>query len=213
LGSGPAAPSFVTTARVVTRAADARRPVAYIVAAQGIFLTLLTVCVRINPTGLTSYNGISYYGAHARTFVPYALACLLTGSLLVLSARSLPTGSALRTLRRALILLAALLLAIVLTPYSLGTAVNVVHTITAACLFALQLWLGLWLVRRAGLGRLGLSLWIVQVLLVALAALALARVARLMLAGEVSFELVACLLYIRAISSLAGDRSLRSVRR
>ncbi len=182
---------------------SARRPVAYIVAAQLSFLLLLAVCVRINPTGLTSYNGVSYYGAHLRTLVPYALAFVLTGSLLVLSARSLPPLGACRTMRRGLTVLAGLLLAIVLTPYSLGTPVNVVHTIAAACLFLEQLWLGLWLVRRAGLGAVGFSLWIAQVLLVTEVALALARVTHVMLAGEVSFELVACLLFARAIPVLA----------
>jgi hypothetical protein len=78
------------------RRSGIRRPIAYIAAAGPSFIALLAVCIRISPAGLGSYNGVSYDGAHLPTLVPYAIALALTGSLLVLSARSLPAGDACR---------------------------------------------------------------------------------------------------------------------
>ncbi|MGZ4462532.1 MAG: hypothetical protein ACXVZP_06800 [Gaiellaceae bacterium] len=188
------------------RESRARRSIVYMVSAQVTFLGLLALCIHMSPAGLASDNGVSYYGAHSRTLLPYCLAFLLSGALVVLSARSLrASGAGSPTLERGLTVFAGLLVPIILTPYSLGTTVNVVHTIAAASLFLEQLWLGLWLVRRADLGLIGLSLWIVQVLLIALVALSLARVTRVMLEGEVAFELVACLLFMRAIPALAAS--------
>lgn len=122
----------------------------------------LLICIVARPQGLTSNNGISYYGTYWQTFVPYAFA-LLGGALF--------TRRALRTLALAVAPLpgrlrldsrhlgdsfAALLVAITLTPYTFGSFFDWVHTLVSALLFVLQLLLSVHLVRCTDGGAAGL---------------------------------------------------------
>lgn len=100
----------------------------------------MLVCVMIRPDGLGANAGISYYGIHHGTVVPYAVAvigsALFTRRALRDMAPVLPASAHVRGTADCL---AAMAWGVVLTPYSLNTLFDWAHTMLGAALFFLQL--------------------------------------------------------------------------
>lgn len=120
-----------------------RKVIGNLVLAQACLLGGLLICVALKPKGLTTNDGISYYGIFARTVVPYAFALL--GSALCL--RRALRWTAARSPKPAYLGSAANWLAtmsagVVLTPYSAGLLFDWAHTMLGAAVFVLQLVLG-----------------------------------------------------------------------
>lgn len=111
----------------------------------------MLVCVMIRPDGLGANAGISYYGIHRGTVVPYAVAvigsALFTRRALRGMAPVLPAPARVRGTADAL---AAMAWGVVLTPYSVDMVFDWAHTLLGAALFFVQLMLTLRLLSWSG---------------------------------------------------------------
>ncbi|HZP72506.1 MAG TPA: hypothetical protein VFA97_03910 [Gaiellaceae bacterium] len=116
------------------------------------FLMMMASCLAITPSQLAVKRGLSFYGNHLQTIVPYCLGFALCVGLTALGLRRLAPVDAFRTrLRIALGAVLILMSLIPLTPYSVDQIFDYLHTVFAATLFAaaasLGTWLALWVLR------------------------------------------------------------------
>ncbi|MEU6783787.1 hypothetical protein ABZ912_31715 [Nonomuraea angiospora] len=124
-----------------------------LVKGQACLLSGLTVCLVIMP-GCLSFNcGMSDFGVHWRTVVPYAVGflgtALYTRRALRAAAPALPSP---RFVAVAGDSFAVLLVGILLTPYTLGSGVHWVHRSFGAALFLHELVLAVRMVSWASAG-------------------------------------------------------------
>ncbi len=105
----------------------------------------LIICVLLKPVGLGVNSGISYFGNYRLTIVPYAIAILGYGLINILLARCI-SAKELWPLKHSLYVLAVLSLIITITPYSVSSLLDNIHTATGTVLFLLQLILSGWLI-------------------------------------------------------------------
>jgi hypothetical protein len=121
-----------------------RQNTRYIFLGQVSLFLFLFVCLLLNPHFLLEANegGVSNYGLHLKTVVPYTLAFGLAGILTIFGARGIPS----RTLRIALRKLGALFLAVLLTTYfyKFNHSLDNIHEYVSAALFFAELGLGTW---------------------------------------------------------------------
>lgn len=103
----------------------------------------LTTCILILPSGLSSNDGISYYGTHAQTVIPYAFGLIGAAIFGWLAANAL-TEPSLRIVRLSLDIYGFLMLGVIMTPYGTGRWMNDAHTLISVTLFSLQTLLGVW---------------------------------------------------------------------
>jgi hypothetical protein len=164
------------------------RAATLVAAGQASFVALVGLCVALEP-GLVlkrDEGGISNFGVHAASVVPYSLAFALDAGFLVLAARRLEAPAD-RRLRRVLEVLAALLVVTLLTTYGYTSSrvLTHVHDTVGAVLVLYQCAVVEWLRRRARLGVAGSVLVAVTFLGLALCILASAAVWHVLFAGQV----------------------------
>lgn len=91
-------------------------------------------------------DGISYYGIHVTTVIPYEIALVVGGSVAgILAARHVPNIGKMYRIRIGIYLFALLALGVASTPYSISDFFDNLHTGFGSLLFALQLFLTGWL--------------------------------------------------------------------
>lgn len=93
-------------------------------------------------------GGVSNFGVHARTVLPYTLGFGGSGLLLIRAAVSLPKHAAhYKTMRRLLAILSSLLLLVLVTtyPYKLNRLLDDLHIFVAQLFFVFELIMSLWL--------------------------------------------------------------------
>lgn len=117
-----------------------RRVIGDLVLAQSCLLGGLLLCVALRPDGLGANSGISYYGVHRQTVTPYAVAIIGSALLMRRALRWVgPASPRPGYFRVVANWLAAMSAGVVLTPYSLNTLFDWLHTALGAAVFALQL--------------------------------------------------------------------------
>ncbi|MFA5004426.1 MAG: hypothetical protein WC498_04090 [Candidatus Saccharimonadales bacterium] len=117
----------------------------------------LALCAIIRPEGLTTNNGISYYGIFHQTVVPYMLGLLGAAYFCSRAADKLPSP-----LNTALRISALLIVGIVVTPYAVASWVDYLHTAFGSALFSLQLVLSGWVVWKLKLPWWGIVLFAIE---------------------------------------------------
>jgi len=158
-----------------------------VAAGQVALVALLGVCVALRPGLVVKRNegGVSNYGVHVGTVVPYTLAFALDAAALALAARRLSPAAA--GLRRVLGVQAALVLATLVTtyPYQHATALKDVHFAVGAALLVFEGASGWWLWRGASRGRAATGSLAVLGAGLALCTLASAAIWHVLFAGQV----------------------------
>lgn len=168
----------------------------------------LVTCIATRPGGLGTNNGISYYGTHWQTFLPYAVALLgsafYTRRALLAVAPTVPASRPRPRLdlARTANWFAILLLLVAVTPYSLGLFFDWVHTLVSAILFVLQLLLAVALIRWTDGGAPSLCLLFAQLMGALIAARYVLPKHGFLLHGQVLFELAFGALLIRSVALL-----------
>jgi hypothetical protein len=181
------------------------RAVTLVAASQVLFVALLATCVALLP-GLVlkrDEGGVSNYGVHATTAVPYAAAYVLDAGLLAWAARLLDAPRA-RRLRRVLDALAILLVATALSTidYTRVTALRRVHDTAGAVLVLFEVALCEWLARQRP-SPLAHALVAVAYAGLVLCALASFAVWHVLFAGEILVTAGLAPLLVRATGALA----------
>jgi len=121
-------------------------PARYLLAAQVGFLTLLASCAVVDPAGLESNHGWSYYEGRNATVVPYVLAFAVFVVLTLYAAALLERSRGPDGFATGLRYLCVFLLLDLATPDTLNTFFYWAHDVTSAALFVYELAFAAWLV-------------------------------------------------------------------
>ncbi|MGA3150323.1 MAG: hypothetical protein ABSD10_01725 [Candidatus Saccharimonadales bacterium] len=145
----------------------ANKVVRYLVLSQLSLFIFLGTCIALLPRFLFERNegGVSNYGVHAATIVPYSLAFLLCGVFILQAARYIPrTTQSLNCLRYALYALAGLLFLVLATtyPYKINSTLRIIHIISGVMIFCFEMVMAVWLVMVLVKDRVNISLLAAQ---------------------------------------------------
>lgn len=178
--------------------------------AQVSFFGFLLIAILMTPAAFDNNHGLSYYGEHKSTAIPYGLGFLLTGFFLMKAASSLPNKTRpFKKLAVGLEILVILLIGVFLTPDTLNAFFNWAHYIVAASLFIFELGLAFWL--TVWWCRDWLAGWLLAVQLAAgiVAMLSQFHVIYYLSEGILFFQLAFGLLLIRTVTLLLGRPGLK----
>jgi hypothetical protein len=132
-------------------------PAAFVASGQACFLAMMASCLAIEPSQVALKRGLSFYGTHLQTVVPYSLGfALCVGLTAVGLTRLSPIDISATRLRLGLAALIGLMALIPLTPYSVDLVFDYLHIGITATVFTAGLALGTWLALRVL--RTGLAL-------------------------------------------------------
>ena len=134
------------------------RAVAYVTFGQVAFLAFIALCVALHPGFVLKRDegGMSNYGIHLKTVIPYSLAFGVAGLASLRAASLLPGDASLGGLRRLLRLFGALVLMVLVStyPYSIDAAWRDLHVVVGALLVLFAACAGIWLCTRVRPDRL-----------------------------------------------------------
>lgn len=116
----------------------------YLVYSQIVIYATFLICIALMPSSLAANSGLSYFGVHRLTIVPFGFGMLL-GSYFIMRASHYLASTA-KWLNLALRGIALLIVGIIVTPYTFDGWFDVAHRTFGISLFSLQLLLALWLV-------------------------------------------------------------------
>lgn len=117
-----------------------------LILAQLCYFGFLAISIFINRGGFRNNHGLSFYGEHLQTLVPYGLGTIGCGLFLLQAAHLLPQREdPYRILRFAMQSMAILLFLLLVTPDTLGQFLNISHEIVAFMLFTGELGLAAWI--------------------------------------------------------------------
>jgi hypothetical protein len=170
------------------------------------FLLMMGVCIAIEPSRVAIKEGLSFYGNQARTIVPFVLGFVLCVGLTLLALKrfwSIATPSA-RTLRRALLLLVAVMALVPLTPDSVDRIFDYTHMGVSAVLFCFALALGGWLALVVVRCFTACCTWFVQWSAGCLALCAQLGLHDYMIPSQLAFQLALWLLVSRTVRRLGA---------
>jgi cytochrome bd-type quinol oxidase subunit 2 len=121
--------------------------VRYAVYAQLCFYGGLIVCVILKAQGLSANGGISYYGDHRTTILPYIFALLGAAYFTIRVAEQLVSPE-LAVAKHILTAIGLLTIGIMVTPDALSKFMDDLHRACGTILFTLQLLLSCWIIGR-----------------------------------------------------------------
>lgn len=130
--------------------------------AQAVFFLALGVCVTLDPRGLGSNHGWSYYESRGATAAPYVIGFVGTVALVAYAAAIAARSNAPQGLAWGLAGLALFLALDVASPDTVDAVFYWAHDITSAALFLYELGFAVWLVRTLEPTAVGVALVVVQ---------------------------------------------------
>jgi hypothetical protein len=169
------------------------------------FVALMACCLAINPSRLAVKRGLSYYGTHIETIVPYSLAfaaCVCFTAMGVARMRRDSRRAA--RLRGAVTAILVLCAAVPLTPYSVDEVFDVLHVGLTSVLSAALLF-GAWLARTFVHGPSGKGLFMVQALAGSFVLVSQVGLLDLMIPSQFLFQVAFALLLIGAVRRLQAS--------
>lgn len=185
------------------RPADARRLVRW---GMSCFWISVIVCYALIPTDWQKH-GITHYGNHKRTIVPYGFGLLSSAFFMVLGAGTIPLDDPkLARYRRLMFAIAALLVGLLLTPPVIGRAVGFVHTLIGVALFICQIAMGFDIWTKASRNRIITACFLVQLVGSLVTILSLWRILPFMFSSQLLAQLGFALVLIVGTEQLTPDR-------
>jgi hypothetical protein len=171
----------------------------------GLFGSLL-ICALLDPQVVVKNEGISYFGNHWITLLPFAIGMGIASYFVYRAAYLLPLRNARQHLiKEALTTISILLVGVVVTPFSINTFLNACHTLISGALFILELLLAGWLVLQTPRSWLHYGLLLVQSAGALLAMLSLAEVVHFMLTGQLLTQIAFIWLFVRTMELYIGQ--------
>ncbi len=164
-----------------------RTAAGYLLLGQLCLIGSAAICYLLLPQYTSGGGGASNYGVHRQTIVFFSFGLLACGISTSLAAQRLAAAKPPQiALRRGLWLLAALLIAVLLStyPYKLNAALDVLHRLVTIALFVYEILLGGWLVWHISRRRLNYLLFIVQLAGSLLAVLSLLEIVHLLFIAQ-----------------------------
>lgn len=116
----------------------------YLIRSQLIFYATIAVCIALAPASLGDNSGLSYFGRHWLTVVPFGLGLLVAAYYIYSAAQQIRRSEAWRNLHHGLMIIAPGMVGIVIAPSI--SWVDAIHRIFGSVVFVTQLLLSFWLV-------------------------------------------------------------------
>jgi hypothetical protein len=184
----------------------------YLIISQLILFIGLGICIVLIPGYLFKKNeaGVSNYGVHFKTVIPYSLAFLMCAIYVFRGALLIPLKAVvLVQLRRVLFMFSIILIVALLTTYTykINNVCKDIHIGMAIATFCFEIIVAFWLCYRVHKDKLNLGLLAVQLLAFTVAALTLFGVLRLLFATQLLTSLMFGIILIR--SSAAALKELK----
>jgi hypothetical protein len=165
---------------------------------------MMACCLAIRPSALAVKRGLSYYGTHVETVIPYTVGFALCVSLTGLAVVRMRADSRpLRSLRLGLVGILALLVAIPMTPYDLDLVFDWLHLGFTTALFGLALVVGWWVAVRLPGDSLVCGLVGAQTSGALLVLASQVGLLGLMIPSQFLFQIAFALLVVRALRLLS----------
>lgn len=182
-----------------------KRPVHYLVYGHVFGLIGILICIWLEPAGLGTNDGISYYGTHRQTIFPYVVGLGSYGLFYLAASSSLPKSRPFLFTRYMFRLFALLTMGVMATPYVMGPYIDEVHITLGTVLFASQFLMGIRLVFFVYRDRLNLLLFCLQLASGLLAGVYFIEPHGLLLQSEVLFQLAFGMLLMRTLAHMIAS--------
>ncbi len=185
----------------------ASRSIRYLTLSQLCFFIFVILCISLMPDFLFSRDegGISNFGVHRATILPFTLAFLGSSLLILKAARFIPSSSKLyNRLRYGLYILACLILSVLAStyPYKLNKTLDNLHILIGLMLFYYEMGFAIWLTLVVKRKRVNFLLLIIQSLGFFMGLLTLINVIHLLFVAQVITSLGFGLLIIYSVGQL-----------
>src|SRR3989344_132597 len=118
----------------------------YLIYSQLALFSSVFISILLAPQSLATKHGITYYGIHQPTVIPYVAGSLISIWFIYKAAKSLPRISPFPMIKYILFSFVTINLALLVTPHTWGSLFDWSHQIVAFILFATELILSIWLV-------------------------------------------------------------------
>ncbi|HET9850583.1 MAG TPA: hypothetical protein VFP35_03105 [Candidatus Saccharimonadales bacterium] len=172
---------------------------------QAVLYGSFLLCVLIAPASLAANNGLSYFGVHPLTAIPFG-AGLIISAYLIFSALGRWQANLHKPVRRALQVVALLMIGVVLTPYSISSWFDYLHTAIGTCLFVIQLIVAFWIIKKGGWHWRDVLLLAIQVAGGVIALIYLKLDQGFLLQGQVIFQLAFSGILLNNLEVLKTER-------
>lgn len=137
------------------------RQIRLIVYGQLCFIIGIVLCVIVRPEGLSINQGLSYFGTHYNSLLPYILALFGPAYYLIRLGESIHSKEY-SVLRYGFIAIGVLAIGILLTPDNYSKIVNNLHIVFGATMFSFQLLLSAWMCYKLWLNWSLISLTLIE---------------------------------------------------
>lgn len=183
----------------------------WLVTTQAIFFGALVVCVVMAHGPTAQNDGISFYGVHAPTMPLLIPAYLIAGAGLWRIANPVVAAGAPHAMGTGLRWISVGLVALLVTPYNGGTFLNWAHMTVGVMMAVVQLAVAAWLLGRER-SAAAAAAFTVQLAGGIVAALSLPDWhVRLLLVGEIFFEIGFAWCLLEMVASLRRSRAARGL--
>jgi hypothetical protein len=177
----------------------------FVVCGQVCFVAMMGCCLAIHPSRVAVKRGLSYYGTHLDTIVPYSVGFILCAAFTALAVSRMQRDALhVRRLRAFLIVILTLLVAILFTPYSVDLIFDWLHIGLSAFLFGVTIVAGIWLALRVVGGLVGHGLLGAQVAGGGLSLAAQLGALDYMIPSQFLFQTAFSILLVRALQHMPG---------
>jgi hypothetical protein len=188
-----------------------------IFSAQVSLFGFLFICFLLLPHFLLEANegGVSNYGIHLKTIVPYTLGFGICGTLTLRAARVLPQILPRRhVLQRSLYVLGTLYVFALLStyPYKLNATFDAIHQDIGVILALFMLALGAWLVLALARSTVNILFFTAQCAGFMLAALTYFGLIHVLFIAELLMSSAFGMLLVRSMNTLSGNAAVRTRR-
>jgi hypothetical protein len=187
------------------------KAVRYSVLSQLFLYLFVGLCMIINPHFLTQSDegGISNYGLYAKTVVPYSLGLGLSGILVLRVVKHLPHDNLqYKSLKRALTAVGIMYLLVLLStyPYHVSNTFKDIHLLMSTALLASEMSVGIWAMKTIGKDKLGLKLFVMQIIGFALVFLVLGGFLHILMVAELVAGLPFAAILIKTMNLIDLER-------
>lgn len=179
------------------------KAVEYLKYSQISLFSSLAVCFLLVPKVIYDNRGVSYFGNHHLTIVPYAIGLILTSYFMFKASVALPTkNKRVVLLSKVLKVMAVLLIGVLLTPYKISDTMYHIHVGVGSLLFSIQFFLIIWLVVNTPTSKSNRFLLGTLLLGNVISMISLLPTVQIMLLGQIITQLSFGLLLIRTTQQL-----------
>ncbi len=190
-----------------------RKVVKYLIYAQTSFFLCLLISISITSKGFSDNRGLSYYGEHLDTIVPFALGFILCDFFILKAAKLLTeVAKHLAVLTLPLQVFCILLISIVLTPDNLNGLFNVLHIVASSALFLFELIFSIWLTVKWYNSLISWILLIAQFLAGVMAGLSELHFSQYLSTSSLIYQLLFSTLLIWVIANITRQAEVKQRR-